>query len=50
MMKSIKAIFAQDREAFRIPRRVQDTIPIKRVWPVPAMKRWFRCSLSGMGV
>ena len=33
MMKSIKAIFAQDREAFRIPRRVQDTIPIKRVWP-----------------
>lgn len=33
MMKSIKAIFAQDREAYRIPRRVQDTIPIKRVWP-----------------
>ena len=33
MMKSIQAIFAQDREACRIPRRVQDTIPIKRVWP-----------------
>ena len=33
MMKSIKAIFAQDREAYRIPRCVQDTIPIKRVWP-----------------
>ena len=32
-MKSIKAIFAQDREAYRIPCRVQDTIPIKRVWP-----------------
>lgn len=33
MMKSIKAIFAQDREAYRIPRCVQDTIPLKRVWP-----------------
>ena len=33
MMKSIKSIFAQDREQFKIPRRVQDTIPIRRIWP-----------------
>ena len=33
MIKSIKAIMRQDREPYRIPRRVQDVIPIQCVWP-----------------
>ena len=33
MIKSIKAIMRQDREQYRIPRRVQDVIPIQAVWP-----------------
>ena len=33
MIKSIKAIMRQDREPYRVPRRVQDVIPIQCVWP-----------------
>ena len=33
MIKSIKAILAQDKEKFRVPRKVQDLIPIKNIWP-----------------
>ena len=33
MIKSIKAIMRQDREQYRVPRRVQDVIPIQAVWP-----------------
>ena len=33
MIKSIKTIMRQDREPYRIPRRVQDVIPIQCVWP-----------------
>ena len=29
MIKSIKAIMRQDREPYRVPRRVQDVIPIQ---------------------
>ena len=32
MMKSIKTAIQQEREAYRVPRRVQDTIPIRRIW------------------
>ena len=32
MIKSIKAILAQDKEKFKVPRKVQDLIPIKNVW------------------
>ena len=32
MMKSIKAIMQQDRERYRIPRRVHDVIPISCIW------------------
>ena len=32
MMKSIKTAIQQERETYRVPRRVQDTIPIRRVW------------------
>ena len=33
MIRSIKTIMRQDREPYRIPRRVQDVIPIQCVWP-----------------
>ena len=33
MIKSIKAILAQDKEKFKVPRKVQDLIPIKNIWP-----------------
>ena len=33
MIKSIKAILAQDKEKFQVPRKVQDLIPIKNIWP-----------------
>ena len=32
MMKSIKAIMRQDRERYRIPRKVHDVIPINCIW------------------
>ena len=32
MMRSLKAILRQDKEKYRIPRKVQDVIPIKRLW------------------
>lgn len=33
MLKSVKTILGQDREHYRIPRRVQDVIPIQCIWP-----------------
>lgn len=33
MMKSIKSILKSDKERYTIPSRVQDLIPIKRIWP-----------------
>lgn len=33
MIKSIKAILAQDKEKFKVPRKAQDLIPIKNIWP-----------------
>lgn len=32
MMKTIRSLIRQDRESFTIPRRVQDVIPIQRLW------------------
>ena len=31
-MKAIKQVLRQDKEPYRIPKRVQDIIPIKRIW------------------
>ena len=31
-MKAIKQVLRQDRESYRVPRRVQDVIPIRRIW------------------
>ncbi|MDO4810460.1 MAG: ATP-binding protein [Eubacteriales bacterium] len=33
MMKSLEAILKRDKEKYRVPRTVQKTIPIKRIWP-----------------
>ena len=32
MLKTLKSILAQEREAYRIPRTVQDLIPVSRIW------------------
>ena len=31
-MKAIKQVVQKDQEPYRVPRRVQDVIPIKRIW------------------
>ncbi len=33
MMKSIRNVLKTDKEKYRIPKRVQDVIPVRRVWP-----------------
>ena len=33
MLKTLKRIYLQDKEKFIPPRRVQDAIPIRRIWP-----------------
>ena len=33
MMRSINNILKTDREKYRVPKRIQDIIPIKRIWP-----------------
>ncbi len=32
MIKSIQTIMRQDKERYRVPRRVQDLIPITYIW------------------
>ncbi len=32
MIKTLRTIFKQDKEKFRIPRSVQQVIPIQAVW------------------
>ena len=33
MIKTLKQVLNSDRESFKVPRSVQDTIPIRRIWP-----------------
>ena len=33
MIKSIKTIQSTDKEKYKVPKKVQDVIPIKRIWP-----------------
>ena len=33
MLKTIKTILTQDKERYKVPRRVQDIIPITCIWP-----------------
>ena len=32
MVKTIKTVQKQDKERYKVPRSVQDVIPVKRVW------------------
>lgn len=32
MLKTLRALLKQDRETYKMPRRVQDLIPIRRIW------------------
>ena len=32
MLKTLKSVMRQDREKFKIPRSVQQAIPIQRIW------------------
>ncbi|EKC67433.1 TrsE-like protein, partial [human gut metagenome] len=33
MIKTLQNTLRQDKEQFAVPRSVQDTIPIRRIWP-----------------
>lgn len=33
MIKTLKQVMRMERESFKVPSSVQDTIPIKRIWP-----------------
>ena len=33
MLKSVNTILKQDKERLSVPRRVQDVIPVRRIWP-----------------
>ena len=33
MLKSVRNVIRTDREKYKVPRKVQDIIPIKRIWP-----------------
>ena len=32
MMKSVKAMLRENKERYTVPRRVQDVIPVRRIW------------------
>ena len=32
MMRTLQRLLKQDRERYKVPRKVQDVIPIKRIW------------------
>ena len=32
MLKTVKSLLRQDKEPYRVPQRVQDVIPIRRIW------------------
>ena len=32
MLKTLSNLLKQDQEKYRVPRKVQDIIPIKRIW------------------
>ncbi len=33
MIKTLSNLLKQDKEKYTVPRKVQDVIPIKRIWP-----------------
>lgn len=50
MIKTLKISIKQDKEKYRVPRKVQDVIPISCIWPDGIFKvgnrlRYVHCSL-----
>ena len=33
MIKTIKTMAKQEKERYNVPRKVQDVIPVRRIWP-----------------
>ena len=33
MIKTIKRMAKQEKERYNVPRKVQDVIPVRRIWP-----------------
>ena len=33
MIKTLKTMSKQDKERYTVPRKVQDVIPVRRIWP-----------------
>ena len=33
MIKTLRNLLKQDKEKYTVPRKVQDVIPVKRIWP-----------------
>lgn len=33
MIKTIKTMSKQEKERYTVPRKVQDVIPVRRIWP-----------------
>ena len=46
MIRWIKRLIAQSKERYRVPRSVQDTIPVKRIWPDGIFQIGNRYSMS----
>jgi hypothetical protein len=46
MIRWIKKLIAQCKERYRVPRSVQDTIPVKRIWPDGIFQIGNRYSMS----
>ncbi len=40
MIKTLQNTLKQDKERFTVPRSVQDTIPIRRIWPDGVFSIW----------
>ena len=32
MMRTLRRVLKLDKERYRVPRKVQETIPVKRIW------------------
>lgn len=46
MTKSIKTMQKLDKEKYKVPRKVQDLIPVKRIWPDGIFQTGTRYSMS----
>ena len=40
MLRTLKTVMRQDREKFKIPKSIQQAIPIQRIWPDWGISVW----------